>query len=455
MYTAASLKTYTTKDLAQMAKKRGVAGWHSMRKDDLIRALVRASNKDTARSAGATRRRRSESQSSPKSSRKATRPQAGSRTTKPSTSTQRGGQEERLLRKDTKSSSKISPPKLAGSTTAKSRKPSSNGHAASAASSKPKAKAKGTNGAPKRKPPRPQTPPETLQKIQEANASRERLKDLANTSNASHPPDRPQKDRLVLMVRDSYWLHAYWELMPTSIERAQAALASNWHNARPTLRLVEVPQTNSTATSERVIREIGIHGGVSNWYIDVSDPPHTYRAEIGYLTSDGHFHRLARSNSVTTPRPGSTDLIDGHWADVLANSDKIYAMSGGYGDSVNGELQEMFEQRLRRPMGGPATTRFGAGADAVLERGRKFSFNIDAEMIVYGMTHPDAYVTMGGEPVKLRPDGSFTARLELPDRRQVIPLVASSSDGVEEQTIVLAVERNTKVMEPRMRDDPQ
>ncbi|MBL7192677.1 MAG: DUF4912 domain-containing protein, partial [Pirellulales bacterium] len=35
---------------------------------------------------------------------------------------------------------------------------------------------------------------------------------------------------------------------------------------------------------------------------------------------------------------------------------------------------------------------------------------------------------------------------------QVLPIVASTADGVEEQTIVLAVERNTKVMEPYNRD---
>ena len=39
--TTTALKEYTLKDLAQMAKKRGILGWHSMRKNDLIRALVR------------------------------------------------------------------------------------------------------------------------------------------------------------------------------------------------------------------------------------------------------------------------------------------------------------------------------------------------------------------------------------------------------------------------------
>jgi hypothetical protein len=42
--------------------------------------------------------------------------------------------------------------------------------------------------------------------------------------------------------------------------------------------------------------------------------------------------------------------------------------------------------------------------------------------------------------------------MSLADRRQVIPVIASSADGLEQRTIILAVERNTKVLEPRMRD---
>ena len=70
-----------------------------------------------------------------------------------------------------------------------------------------------------------------------------------------------------------------------------------------------------------------------------------------------------------------------------------------------------------------------------------FHFEIDAElMIVYGATEPNAKVTLQGEPVQLRPDGTFTVRFSLPDARQIIPAVAASPDGVEERTIVLAVE---------------
>ena len=43
-------------------------------------------------------------------------------------------------------------------------------------------------------------------------------------------------------------------------------------------------------------------------------------------------------------------------------------------------------------------------------------------------------------------------RFNLSDKRQVIPVVANSSDGVEQRTILLAVERNTKVMDPVIRE---
>ena len=40
MMTIAKLKTRTVKDLAAMARKKKVSGWHTMRKDELITAAV-------------------------------------------------------------------------------------------------------------------------------------------------------------------------------------------------------------------------------------------------------------------------------------------------------------------------------------------------------------------------------------------------------------------------------
>ena len=73
-------------------------------------------------------------------------------------------------------------------------------------------------------------------------------------------------------------------------------------------------------------------------------------------------------------------------------------------------------------------------------------------MIVYGATQPGSYITLQGEPVKVRPDGTFRVRVPMPNKRQVLPIVASTANGVERQTVIIAVERNTKTLEPLARE---
>jgi hypothetical protein len=218
------------------------------------------------------------------------------------------------------------------------------------------------------------------------------------------------------------------------------------------LRLIQLDNGPATSAAERVEREIEIHGGVNNWYIDVHDPPKHCRVDIGYMASNGRFFALARSNSVTVPAPGSATSLDENWMDVARDYERVFAMSGGYSEGPNsGDLRELFEERLRRPMGSPLATRF-VGVNRTGAPHEGFGLEADAELIIYGQTTPDAQVTLAGEPVKLRADGSFTVRRSLPDRRQVLPVAAASGDGLEERTIILAIERNTKVMEPVTRD---
>jgi hypothetical protein len=260
------------------------------------------------------------------------------------------------------------------------------------------------------------------------------------------------KDRIIVMVRDPYWLHAYWELSRTTLARAQAALGQEWHAARPILRLMDVTSEDTTSASERHVRDISIHGGVHNWYIDVATPPRSFRVDIGYLGRNCKFFVLARSNVVSTPKAGVSDVLDENWSSVQEQFQKIYHQSGGSnGSAVSTDLRELFEERLRRPMHN-TLSRQSLGAGTLGTPARGFHFEIDAELIVYGATEPNARVTLQGEHVQLRPDGTFTVRFALPDSRQIIPAVAASQDGVEERTIVLAVERNTKELEPMIHD---
>ncbi|MEX0866005.1 MAG: DUF4912 domain-containing protein [Pirellulales bacterium] len=390
--TAASLKECTCKDLAEMAKKEGVSGWHSMRKDQLVTALLKVARK-----------------SGPSS--KSSSAGVGARSRSATTASRRTSKTVQTRRKAT------------------GRR----------------------NGAKQEAPAAPRSSA-VMRRIKKLQQSRDKEKNLAYRDGRSKQPE-PKKDRLIVMVRDPYWLHVHWELQRQSVERAAAALGQHWHAATPIVRLLSVTADGTTNATERVIRDIEIHGGVNNWYIDVDDPPGTYRLEIGYLAESGQFFSMARSNVVTTPKPGSKDAIDENWSDVARNYDRVYAMSGGYdGERTAQELQELFEERLRRPMGSPLVTKYGISPEAILNNKSEFVFDVEAEMIIYGVTNPNARVTLRGEPVELREDGSFTVRMSMPDRRQVIPVVASTADGVEQRTTVIAIERNTKVMETLIRE---
>jgi hypothetical protein len=74
---------------------------------------------------------------------------------------------------------------------------------------------------------------------------------------------------------------------------------------------------------------------------------------------------------------------------------------------------------------------------------REFFLHLNAEVIFYGGTHPEAKVTVGGREIMVRPDGTFRYHFVLPDGEFEIPVVAVSPDGVETRRGVLRFERET------------
>jgi hypothetical protein len=87
--------------------------------------------------------------------------------------------------------------------------------------------------------------------------------------------------------------------------------------------------------------------------------------------------------------------------------------------------------------------------------GRKFWFRVNAELIVYGATEPDATVMIADRPVKLRPDGTFSFRFSLPDGRYELPALAISRDGEDGREARLEFSRSTDyrgVVEPHAQD---
>jgi hypothetical protein len=80
------------------------------------------------------------------------------------------------------------------------------------------------------------------------------------------------------------------------------------------------------------------------------------------------------------------------------------------------------------PAGGEAES-VSSPSGAPEQRPEGFWFSINAELILYGATEPDASVTIGGRPIQLRPDGTFSCRFSLPDGEHVVTLSALSAQG--------------------------
>jgi hypothetical protein len=74
---------------------------------------------------------------------------------------------------------------------------------------------------------------------------------------------------------------------------------------------------------------------------------------------------------------------------------------------------------------------------------REFFMHVNAEVIFYGGTHPEAKVTVAGKPIQLQPDGTFRYHFIFPDQDFEIPIVAVSPDGKETRSAVLFFRRET------------
>lgn len=396
LITEASLQEKTSRDLAQMAKKKGVQGWHSMRKTQLVKALIKlAKNKERQK-------------------RKLAEARAKDTTAKSSAAAKASV--------SAKASAKTSP--------------------LTSATAKP-ARSKASKAIPESA---------VAKRIRCQRLEQEKLRDIAFREMSGSGEAAPKADRIVLLVRDAYWLQGYWEVTRTTVERIKVAMGPHWPKAKPVLRLLEISSRGNTNSFESVAQEIPIHGGASNWFINVNDSQKIYRLAIGYVVAangdeSDRFHLIAKSNEVLTMPANCND--DKSWADITNHAEKYYAQSGGYDvTKVSGDLKAVFEEKSEQPMHSaaiqaiPTLSRFGAS----------LAFQVDAHMVIHGRTDPNASVTIAGSPVSINNDGSFVLRMELPNKRQVLPVTASSFDGTQQQTTVLAIERNTKVLEPVNRE---
>jgi hypothetical protein len=183
--------------------------------------------------------------------------------------------------------------------------------------------------------------------------------------------------------------------------------------------------------------ELSSYGLSSEIYSLSSETLASWQAGLGEITSSWEqAFGLPSSYSLSSEQLASWGLASWSGLEVIPSSWGLASWSGlEFGPSSWNEL--VSESSLFSGYGASWSAQpFGLPE-------REFFMHVNAEVIFYGGTHPQAKVTIDGRPVQLQPDGTFRYHFKLPDNQFEIPIVAVSPDGVETRSATLYLQRGT------------
>lgn len=207
---------------------------------------------------------------------------------------------------------------------------------------------------------------------------------------------------------------------------------SAWFATLPTdLQLAELLRVVKTAVNQNVPLMEALQQLRAMGYKQLPDPD---AVSSGKWTEEQEraLASLINMDSVRRVWIGSieiTELIRRKWQQELFS-----AAAAEFSKPWSGQLFELPSSISVGSVSSP----FGAA-----ERQKKFWFNINAELIVYGATEPNATVHIGDRQIRLRSDGSFSYRFSLPDGKYDLPATATSADGTDQRQAALTFSRKT------------
>lgn len=231
-----------------------------------------------------------------------------------------------------------------------------------------------------------------------------------------------QSESLQVLAQGPHWIFASWGLTSTILERAESSLGVHWHRATPVLKVYGLQSDEETSPTKCCVASIPIQAAVDHWYVPIADPARLYELQLGYETAQGQFFMLVRSAPVKLPMPGTPQ----------ARRYDEQRQEGAF-------PSQHLEQAHRFPIRGSSAFRFCDGV----------SLEVTADLMIVGQVSPQAQLTCQDERISVEQNGQFEIRVALEEGRQVIPLEAVSPDGCQSRTVILAIERNTKTLEPQ------
>jgi hypothetical protein len=164
-------------------------------------------------------------------------------------------------------------------------------------------------------------------------------------------PPGYSEEKIVLMTRDPYVAHAYWEVTPARIEREKAWLG--W-NSKLCIRIYDVTGVQFDGRNALGYYDQEVYERIGSWYFDLGRPTHSFCADLGLLSPEGKFLTLARSNYVTMPRDGVSDVVDEEWMIVDEEFWKLYGYAEGFPGGVSSQqAQEIVRRRRMQEISSP------------------------------------------------------------------------------------------------------
>lgn len=279
-------------------------------------------------------------------------------------------------------------------------------------------------------------------------ARRKLAKDDRN-ANASQEVE----EYLRLSVCGPFWLLAQWKLAEKSISRVRAAMGRRWHTSTPQARVFRVDRDPLVSVFRRVhVSSVPIVPDVECWYLPVEDPPSAFMIELGYEARDGEFFTVSSSNIVDTPPrfmqeyQGAPFFYAGNAFERTLQQSNFAGRRGGLVFGSDEELAGAFVDgsTFSRLMGEPA-----------FPEPKELRVSVEAEVVIKGRVSEGATVTVRDEPTPVNDAGEFAIRAPLPERRHLFPVVATNLETLETQTIVVSIERNTKVLDRVIRGEEE
>lgn len=234
------------------------------------------------------------------------------------------------------------------------------------------------------------------------------------------------EDKIVLQVRDPWWLHSYWEITANTKNNLKESLGNDYSEANWALRVYDISLINFNGENAHSSFDLVINPDANNWYINVSGG-RSFCVDLGLKLRNGKFITILRSNTVTTPSDGPSWITDEEWMIPDDLFQRLYGLSFGVGSSPRKGIKEILKERF---VSSPGLASM-ASPVKIKAQERNFWLTVNTELIVYGATDPDAKVTVQNKKIRLKKDGTFSLRFALPDGKQVIPVRAESQDGID------------------------